>query len=124
MNLRDYTCRIMRNTAMNHHNKANSADADRTDRSLMLAWPSAIRPIGAVERLLFPSLSAPLALRLSRPLEQTPPFGRLRFAWFLARIIASGCNVRSQKRQLNSDVRPLNPRPAKSDPNRSQEQSA
>jgi hypothetical protein len=28
--------------------------------------------------------------------------GRLRSAWFLARIIASG-NFRSQKRQLNSD---------------------
>jgi len=26
---------------------------DRTDRSLMLAWPSAIRPIAAVEHLLF-----------------------------------------------------------------------
>ena len=48
---------------------------DRTDRSLMLAWPSAIRPIVAVEHLLrMPSL-APLALRLSRAFEQTPPHG-------------------------------------------------
>lgn len=61
---------------------------DRTDRSLMLAWPSAIRPIVAVERLLF----RPFRLR-SRSAYQgrssrPRPIGRLRFAWFLARIIA------------------------------------
>jgi len=48
---------------------------DRTDRSLALTWPSAIRPIVAVEHLLYLAFPAPLALRLSRPLEQTPPQG-------------------------------------------------
>jgi hypothetical protein len=33
--------------------------------------------------------------------EQTPPFGRQRSAWFLARKFAFG-NFRTQKRQLNS----------------------
>jgi len=33
------------------------------------------------------------------------PRVRLRCAWFLARIIASRCNVRSQKRRLNPDDR-------------------
>jgi len=46
---------------------------DRTDRSLMLAWPLAIRPIVSVEHLLLPPFLAPLTLRLSRVLEQTPP---------------------------------------------------
>jgi len=63
------------------------AEIGRTARSRSLGL-SAIRPISAVEHLLFPPFQAPLALRLSRALEQTPPFGRLRFAWFLARIIA------------------------------------
>jgi len=40
--------------------------ADRTDRSLMLAWLAAIRPIAAVAHQFAPAFQAPLALRLSR----------------------------------------------------------
>jgi len=72
----------------------------RTARSLRSLTRPALSP--AVEHLLFTPFQAPLALRLSRVFEQTPPFGRLRSAWFLARKNAINCISRPQKRQLNS----------------------
>ena len=67
-------------------------------------WSLGLRPSAsssAVELRLFTPFQAPLALRLSRAFEPTPPFGRLRSAWFLSRKFAFG-NFRTQKRRLNS----------------------